>query len=148
MGDMFSIDISQVELTRKQFDQFKVNMAKGIKEITRQYADVLKDRVVHNASGAPGPEIVTGEYVNSIHVEEGSQSSFGTGLGYGDATVSTNSPYAARLEYGFVGADSLGRIYDQPPFPHWQPAVDVTEPEYLQALQNAVPVWWNDAAKK
>lgn len=31
--------------------------------------------------------------------------------------VSNSLPYALRLEYGFVGKDSLGRVYNQPPRP-------------------------------
>lgn len=34
-------------------------------------------------------------------------------------TVWTDAPQAARLEFGFVGADSLGRHYSQGPRSHW-----------------------------
>lgn len=38
------------------------------------------------------------------------------GLEMGQTYYAVNgAPYAARLEYGFVGADSLGRTYNQPP---------------------------------
>ncbi|KOU06467.1 hypothetical protein ADK86_05990 [Streptomyces sp. NRRL F-5755] len=35
------------------------------------------------------------------------------------AEVGTSAAQARRLESGFVGADSLGRHYAQPPFPTW-----------------------------
>jgi len=38
--------------------------------------------------------------------------------------VGTNVPYAARLEYGFTGKDSLGRHYNQPARPYLRPAIE------------------------
>ena len=38
--------------------------------------------------------------------------------------VGTDSPYGKRLEYGFVGADKLGRVYNQAARPHIRPALD------------------------
>ena len=38
--------------------------------------------------------------------------------------VGTDAPQARRLEYGFVGADKLGRVYNQAPRPHIRPALD------------------------
>lgn len=38
-------------------------------------------------------------------------------------------PYGRRIEMGFVGADSLGRVYNQPPRPYMRPAFDVNEAE-------------------
>lgn len=56
--------------------------------------------------------------------------------------VSTNVPYAARLEYGFVGKDKLGRIYNQPPRPYIRPAfdekVDESTAEFKAALTSII----------
>jgi hypothetical protein len=68
----------------------------------RQHAVALRDRVRRNASGRPGPKVITGDYVRSIQVE------YGGGFGSMTATVATDEPRAARLEYGFYGTDSLG----------------------------------------
>ena len=38
--------------------------------------------------------------------------------------VGNDQPQGPRLEYGFVGADRLGRVYNQPPRPHVRPALD------------------------
>ena len=38
--------------------------------------------------------------------------------------VGTNLEYARRQEYGFNGADSLGRVYNQAPRPYLRPAID------------------------
>ncbi|MEU3862333.1 hypothetical protein AB0F03_34195 [Streptomyces sp. NPDC028722] len=36
-----------------------------------------------------------------------------------------------RLEYGYIGPDSLGRIFDQPPYPHLGRAAHTVEPAFL-----------------
>lgn len=75
-------------------------------------------RIRGNASGRPGPNVITGAYRNSWRAETRS-------IPHGAVcTLGTDLPYGRRLEYGFVGADSLGRMYNQPPFPHVQPALD------------------------
>jgi hypothetical protein len=38
--------------------------------------------------------------------------------------VGNDQPQGPRLEFGFVGADSLGRIYNQAARPHIRPALD------------------------
>ena len=43
--------------------------------------------------------------------------------GHLSVTVGTDLPYAARMEYGFVGRDSLGRRYNQPARPYLRPAL-------------------------
>ena len=41
-----------------------------------------------------------------------------------EAHVGTNVEYAARIEFGFSGIDSLGRKYNQPAQPYLRPALD------------------------
>jgi len=38
--------------------------------------------------------------------------------------VGTDAPQGPRLEFGFVGADKLGRVYNQAARPHIRPALD------------------------
>ena len=78
----------------------------------------LVEAVRTHASGRPGPQVVTGAYRNSIRILE--QEAGGDGSTF---IVGTDAPQAARLEFGFVGVDALGRHYHQPPFPHWRPAL-------------------------
>lgn len=96
--------------------------------VTRMYAEVARRRIVANASGRPGPRRVTGDYARSWAVD------LSITLDEIVATVGTNKPQGRRLEYGFVGTDSLGRVYNQPAYPHIVPAFDQTVPEYLDAL--------------
>lgn len=75
----------------------------------------------HIPGTGPGPNVATGDYRRTISMEPGHA------LGIATATVYTNDPRAARLENGFVGADVLGRVYAQPAYPHWAPAIPPTE---------------------
>lgn len=70
-----------------------------------------------NASGRPGPNVITGAYRNSWRAETHTLRAGAI------CTIGTDLPYGRRLEFGFVGTDSLGRTYNQPPFPHVQPAL-------------------------
>lgn len=74
-------------------------------------------RIRGNASGRPGPNVITGAYRNSWRPETHR-------IPYGAiCTLGTDAPQGRRLELGFNGTDSLGRSYNQPPFPHVQPAL-------------------------
>lgn len=78
-------------------------------------------KVKANASGRPGPRRRTGDYTRTMNVEIVRQAAMVR------ATIGTNAAQALRLEYGFVGADSLGRVYNQKPLPHWGPMADWVE---------------------
>jgi hypothetical protein len=54
------------------------------------------------------------------------------------AVVGTNKPQGRRLEFGFVGADSLGRHYNQAPQPHVRPSIDEVKDPYLRDLATVV----------
>jgi HK97 gp10 family phage protein len=41
-----------------------------------------------------------------------------------EVKVGTDKEYARREELGFAGADSLGRVYNQPPHPYLRPALE------------------------
>ena len=100
---------------------------KALNKAVRKTAQLGLARVRARASGRPGPRRITGDYKRSMSIV------------YLDALVAsigTNAPQAARLEYGFVGEDALGRNYAQPPFPHWRPMADEL-PEILAANVDA-----------
>jgi hypothetical protein len=100
--------------------------------ITRHHAMLLRVRIQRHASGRPGPRVITGQYRASWDVR------MSTGGGQVTAKVYSDAPQARRLEYGFVGVDSLGRHYRQPPFPHVEPAFRQTQPGFIQALADGV----------
>lgn len=89
-------------------------------------------RIRGNASGRPGPNVITGAYRNSWQTNA-------RRLPYGAiCTLGTDAPQGRRLEFGFVGADSLGRVYNQPPFPHVQPALPFIQDTLMASMRIAV----------
>lgn len=105
--------------------------SKGI-AVTKHHAMLLETRVKARASGRPGPRAKTGDYRASWTTQFYFQN------GVAGATVGTNKPQGRRLEHGFVGADRIGRVYNQPPFPHLGPAVDETRPGFEHDMANVV----------
>lgn len=98
--------------------------------VVEKAATDLNSLTQQNASGRPGPNAPTGDYRGSWRVEDVHDPDPGTT----SRSVGTDRPQANRLEYGFVGTDSLGRQYDQQPYPHHGPAVDVMEPVFEAAM--------------
>ncbi|MDX2999140.1 HK97 gp10 family phage protein [Streptomyces scabiei] len=89
-------------------------------------------RIRGNASGRPGPNIITGAYRNSWQADT-------RRIPYGAiCTLGTRAPQGRRLEFGFTGIDSLGRHYNQPPFPHVQPALPFIEQALRSSMRLAV----------
>lgn len=84
-----------------------------------------RSMAVNNASGAPGPNVRSGDYIRSFTaVVERQPNAI---VGY----IGTNKPQARRLEIGYTGTDSAGRTYNDKPRPHWGPVHDAL-PEILR----------------
>ncbi|MFD3516337.1 HK97 gp10 family phage protein [Streptomyces sp. NPDC058657] len=81
-------------------------------------AEVARGKIRANASGRPGPNVITGRYRSSWQLT-------GHRIPYGAVcTIGTRQPQGRRLEFGFWDmTDSLGRHFFQPPYPHVQPAL-------------------------
>lgn len=60
------------------------------------------------------------------------------GRDHAEVLVGTDVPYGARIEYGFVGQDALGRTYNQPAQPYLRPAYDETRDAVVQEVGDAV----------
>lgn len=82
-------------------------------------ASKLAKRAQSHSRGRPGPNIVTQAFHDSW--------TYAVSAGDNSAMVANGSAYAARLEFGFVGVDSIGRFYSQPPYPSLSPAVGESE---------------------
>ncbi|MCX4761912.1 HK97 gp10 family phage protein [Streptomyces sp. NBC_01275] len=115
--------------------QLEARAARTLPEVTamvQHYAMLLETRIKAKASGRPGPNAPTGDYRRSWTHEVSTD-------GYSvTAVVGTNKPQSRRLEYGFVGADTLGRVYNQPPYPHVGPAVEEIRPLFIVALGDTI----------
>lgn len=94
-------------------------------KVLRMYGAALRNRVRKHAPRD------TGGYASRIRWR--SQG------GAGDYYVVVSSPdvYSYRLEYGFVGVDSLGRNVNQAPRPHFRPAVSEIKPFFIASLRVA-----------
>jgi hypothetical protein len=104
----------------------------AIQRGVRHTGEVGVARIRGNASGRPGPNVITGAYRNSWRPQTRS-------LPYGAVcTIGTDLPYGRRLEFGFTGTDSLGRNYNQPPFPHVQPALSFIGQTLMAQMRLAV----------
>ena len=86
-----------------------------------------------NASGRPGPRVITSDFRRSI-VGQAARVGGGTIAGQ----IGTNAPQARRLEYGFVGPDRLGRVYNQPPYPYIEPSVPAVTTLIVSEVRAAV----------
>ena len=52
--------------------------------------------------------------------------------------VGSNVSYARRIELGFVGIDSLGRKYNQQPYPYLRPALHKNEKKILELFKKII----------
>lgn len=96
------------------------------------WGQILETRIKASASGRPGPNAPTGDYRRSWNTQ--------TTMA-GDQVVvdvGTNKPQGRRLEFGFYGADSLGRVYNQPPFPHVEVNIDPVTDGFVHSVEAEV----------
>ncbi len=91
----------------------------------------------------------TGTLRRSIHIggNTGLAPDFGGGTAaYSDIggerddelAIGTNVPYGARIEYGYLDVDVLGRSYRQRPRPYLRPALDENHSEIAREFAGAV----------
>lgn len=116
-----------------RLDQAADNVGPEIRNTVSRQATLLRAMIRGNASGRPGPNIITGQYWSSWSIEEGILAHGG------EAEIGTRQPQGKRLEFGFWDmTDSIGRHFFQPPYPHVEPAVDALSPHYKQAFRAAL----------
>lgn len=105
-----------------------------VNRTVQQQARLLRAMIRWNASGRPGPNIISGDYFDSW----GPAQPFAVPDG-GGATLGTTQPYGRRLEFGFWDmTDRIGRHFFQPPYAHVQPAVTELSDEYEDAFKAAL----------
>jgi Bacteriophage HK97-gp10, putative tail-component len=105
------------------------NLGKLATSLSSNCADVSEetaDDIVEDAQRRV--PVDTGALQESIHKEPG-------GIGW---LVVATEPYAARIEFGFNGTDSLGRLYHQAARPYLTPAAESKRSPFLSALKAAL----------
>jgi hypothetical protein len=110
-------------------------MAVAARKLVVTYGAVLQGNVKRHAQGRPGPMQKSGNLQGNIFRQTPP-----TVRGVTTTTVSVGpgAPQAWRLEMGFVGADSLGRVFSQPAYPFMGPGFDDTVPLFLAAVEGLV----------
>lgn len=121
---MISMRVAGAKAITGAWDAAAASIEKRTDNRAQYWALTLERKIKGRASGRPGPRTVTGDYRRSFTTEPFSM--FG-GSGW---VVGTNKAQARRLEFGFSGTDSLGRNYNQPPYPHVRPAAAEIEQQY------------------
>lgn len=89
----------------------------------------LQTQAKANASGRPGPNAPTGDFRRSINRRTTKT------VKSSETEVGSSQVQARRLEYGFVGQDSLGRNYNQPAYPSLGPALDTVAPGFIAEME-------------
>lgn len=124
--------VTGVEVSSRYLEDFMTRTEIGVAMAVFRTGAALMTQVKANASGRPGPNVQLGDYRGSIHLNTLVEN------GRPVAAVATTMPQGPRLEYGFNGADALGRRFRQAPLPHWRPAVEKYEPILSAAIRDAV----------
>lgn len=126
------ITVQNAELVARRLEQVGDVAWAAVVAVVIAHGLLAETAVKRHASGRPGPNAPTGDYRRSWETKL---------IRDGDSVYSvtgTNRPQGRRLEYGFHGVDALGRHYNQPPFPHVQPARDEVEPLLRAAVLAAL----------
>lgn len=120
-------------------EEFAARLERAAKELpTALYAAVkhegtlMRALIQAHASGRPGPNIVTTRYHASWKAVPKRIP------GGAEVTVGTTKVQGPRLEFGFVGTDSLGRTVNQPPYPHVGPSVEEMSKKFPEVIKRAV----------
>jgi len=98
--------------------EFLAGITRADKAVDSAVTDALSIAAMEAANAArQRAPYKTGTLRRSIQVIE---------QGPREVAVGSRVPYAARIEFGFAGRDSLGRLYNQPAKPYLRPAIEET----------------------
>jgi hypothetical protein len=131
----------KIKVDFKQLTRFSHKMERYPRAVMTDTEKLLDDTgerllaaVKRNASGRPGPNVVTGAYRSGFFLI---RRPMRVGVG-------NHSPQTFRLEYGFFGVDSMGRVYSQPPFPHMRPALAEVQQQFRKDLRALPKKTWRN----
>jgi len=99
-----------------------------------EVASELEKVAKRNASGRPGPNVVTGTLRRSITHDPITP----WGIGGWQTKVGPTVIYGRRIELGFKGADSLGRVFDAPGYPYFGPAFRQVVPRIPEIMRRHI----------
>lgn len=145
MADHLKGDVSG---TLADFDKLINGVEDRVRKKNTHFAGLMVTRTKAKASGRPGPNAPTGDYRSKIDAAEFNHTDK---IGF---VAGTDDKRGRRLELGFgknevrqPGSsyptkegreDKLGRVYHQPPYPHFGPALDELEGAYEKAIGDCI----------
>lgn len=109
------------------------------REIVSKGGLAIQASTLKHMDGRPGPKVVSGTLRRSVKVLSIERLSFGRW----ESRTAPTTVYGRRIELGFHGADSLGRIYNQPGYPYVQPGISDAQPVLVGIYRMA----WSSALK-
>lgn len=134
--DEFHVDTNAAEVSAN-FGRYLRDARRNVRRAVETHGLLLETRIKAKASrpasGPPGPRAITGDYRASWNSRLVMQTPDVSTI-----RVGTNKPQARRLELGFAGRDALGRVYNQPPYPHVRPAAEEGADPFRRALLEAI----------
>jgi hypothetical protein len=83
----------------------------------------IVDLIRSHMDGRPGPNRISGTLFDSIRSTSLRVSGVPGNVGGWASTISANTDYARRIEFGFRGSDAKGRVFNQSPFPYFEPGL-------------------------
>lgn len=110
--------------------EFGSGLQRASRAVEDAVADALRIAAMEAANDARRrAPVKTGTLRRSIQVmEHGPQEVF----------IGSQVPYAARIEFGFAGRDSLGRVYSQAAQPYLRPALEATRGAMRRVFEEEV----------
>jgi hypothetical protein len=109
------------------------------REIVTKGGHAIEAATKANMNGRPGPNVQTGTLRRSVTVSDARR----LGPGAWQTETAPTTVYGRRIELGFTGSDSLGRHFNQPPYPSLGPGVRDAAP-VLAAIYRAA---WSAAMR-
>ena len=104
-------------------DRTVAGASAGARAAVTEAAHTVQRKAMDNASGAPGPDVVTGSLRRGIQVTAVRP----WGVGGWQTTVGPTMIYSRRIDLGYHGTDAVGRVYTQAPKPYFTPAWSSTD---------------------
>lgn len=100
---------------------------------TKAAGEKIVELIRSHMEGRPGPNRISSKLFDSIRSDSGRVSGIAGNAGGWSATISANTDYAKRIEFGFNGTDSRGRSYHQPAYPYFEPGMqDAVDQDILR----------------
>jgi hypothetical protein len=109
-------------------DRLLGRVSAASERIARRGALLIEEAAKAHMDGRPGPFVRSGTLRRSVLTTSVER----IGLATWRARIGPTVIYGRRIELGFYGADRLGRVYHQPPYPYMRPGMDDARPRIEQ----------------